>query len=465
MQRKTDTAPLSLVEKVGYGVGDMASNFYMGFFGIFLLIYYTDVYGISPAAAGTMFLVTKVFDAVTDPAMGLIADRTSTRWGKYRPFLLWMAIPYALLGYLLFLGPGFGETGKLVFAYASYSLVMLAYTAINVPYSALLAVIHPNSSEREKATQWRFMFASLGTIVVGATAKPLVDTLGGGDELTGYRLTIILFAILSVALFWVVFITTRERITPKRQGGSISRDFGVLLQNVSWIVLAVSGILIVIGLIARISSAIFYLKYYVPSGEESGLWWMDRTALMITLGFIGQLFGAMLTPTFLKVFDKRQLMIFMAILNAAVLVGCYFVPPGWYWAITGFHIVSIFTFGVMITLLFAMYTDCAEYGEWKSGVNSAGLTVSASMFSLKFGSAFGSAVPAFILAGFGFIANQTQTPESIQGIRIMFNFVPAIFFFAAGLLMVAYRIDRETLERIELDLLERRNVPSSGARA
>ncbi|NNC38402.1 MAG: MFS transporter [Hyphomonadaceae bacterium] len=459
--KKPDTAPLSLTEKIGYGLGDMASNFYMGFFGIFLLIYYTDVYGISPAAAGTMFLVTKVVDAVTDPAMGLIADRTSTKWGKYRPYLLWMAIPYALLGYLLFLGPDFGETGKLVFAYVSYSLVMLAYTAINVPYSALLAVIHPKSAEREKATQWRFIFASLGTIVVGATAKPLVDTFGGGNELLGYRLTIILFAVLSVALFWSVFFLTRERVAPKREGGSIGRDFSVLFQNVSWIVLAISGILIVVGLIARISSATFYLKYYVPSGEQSGLWWMDRTSLLITLGFVGQLFGAMLTPTFLKVFDKRQLMIFMAILNASLLVGCYFVPPSWYWTVTTFHVASIFTFGVMITLLFAMYTDCAEYGEWKSGVNSAGLTVSASMFSLKFGSAFGSAVPAFILAGFGFVANEVQTPESIKGIRIMFNFVPAIFFFAAGLLMTLYKLNGATVKEMEQAMLQRRSEAQS----
>ena len=454
-------APLSIREKVGYGLGDMASNFYNGFFGIFLLYYYTDVWGISPAAAGTMFLVTKILDAVTDPAMGLIADRTQTRWGKYRPYLLWMAIPYALLGYLLFLGPDLSDVGKLVFAYVSYSLVMLAFTAINVPYSALLAVIHPKTEEREKATQYRFIFASLGTLTVGAMTKPLVEFLGQGNELTGFRLTIILFAVLSVIFFMITFASTKERIEPKREGGSIAKDFGVLLNNISWIILAVSGILIVVGLIARISSAAFYMKYYVPSGEGSGLWWMDRTSLLITLGFVGQLFGAMLTPTFLKVFDKRQLMIFMAVLNAALLFGCYFVPPEWYWSITAFHTASIFTFGVMITLLFAMYTDCAEYGEWKSGINSAGLTVSASMFSLKTGSAVGSAVPAFILAGFGFIANEVQTPEAIAGIRLMFNIVPALFFGAAGLLIVFYKLNGDTVKMIERELLIRRGEISA----
>jgi len=454
-------APLSIREKVGYGLGDMASNFYNGFFGIFLLYYYTDVWGISPAAAGTMFLVTKILDAVTDPAMGLIADRTQTRWGKYRPYLLWMAIPYALLGYLLFLGPDLSEVGKLIFAYVSYSLVMLAFTAINVPYSALLAVIHPKTEEREKATQYRFIFASLGTLTVGAMTKPLVEFLGQGNELTGFRLTIILFAVLSVIFFMITFASTKERIEPKREGGSIAKDFGVLLNNISWIILAVSGILIVVGLIARISSAAFYMKYYVPTGEGSGLWWMDRTSLLITLGFVGQLFGAMLTPTFLKVFDKRQLMIFMAVLNAALLFGCYFVPPEWYWSITAFHTASIFTFGVMITLLFAMYTDCAEYGEWKSGINSAGLTVSASMFSLKTGSAVGSAVPAFILAGFGFIANEVQTPEAIAGIRLMFNIVPALFFGAAGLLIVFYKLNGDTVKMIERELLIRRGEVSA----
>ena len=456
MNTAVQSHPLSLREKVGYGLGDMASNFYNGFFGIFLLYYYTDVWGISPAAAGTMFLVTKFLDAVTDPAMGLIADRTSTRWGKYRPYLLWMAVPYALLGYLLFLGPDLSESGKLVFAYVSYSLVMLAFTAINVPYSALLAVIHPSSEEREKATQWRFIMASLGTLAIGALTKPLVEWLGGGDELLGFRLTIILFAVLSIILFFITFASTRERIAPVRDGGSVRRDFGVLLSNISWIVLALAGILIVVGLIARISSAAFYLKYYVPSGEASGLWWMDRTSLLITLGFVGQLFGAMLTPTFLKVFDKRSLMITMTALNAAILVGCYFVPPESYWIITVFHVASIFTFGVMITLLFAMYTDCAEYGEWVSGTNSAGLTVSASMFSLKTGSAVGSAVPAFILAAFGFVANEVQTDQAIQGIRLMFNVVPALFFAAACGLIVFYRLNGPMVRRIEAELIERR---------
>jgi GPH family glycoside/pentoside/hexuronide:cation symporter len=222
----SETAPLSFGEKLGYGLGDMASNFYMGFFGLFLLYYYTDVFGLAPAAVGTMLLVTKVIDAISDPAMGLIADRTNSRWGKYRPYLLWVAIPYGLLGYALLLGPDFSDTGKLIWAYITYSLVMLAYTAINVPYSALLAVISPLARERTKATTFRFILASAGQLAVAAFATPLKNWLGGDDEVLGFRLTMALFAAFSVILFWITFASTRERIAPEPHTTSVKDDFG-----------------------------------------------------------------------------------------------------------------------------------------------------------------------------------------------------------------------------------------------
>lgn len=456
MNGKTDSARLSFGEKVGYGLGDMASNFYMGFFGLFLLYYYTDVFGISPAAAATMLLITKVVDAISDPAMGLIADRTSTRWGRYRPYLLWIAVPYALLGYLLFLGPEFSDTGKLVYAYVTYTLVMLAYTAINVPYSALLAVISPVSEERTKATQFRFVFASLGTLCVGAFATPLVELLGGGDEVAGFRATIILFAVLSVLIFWVTFATTRERVQQQQHHGSVRGDVTALLKNASWVVLVLTGILVVIGLIARFASIVFYLKYYVGDAGTTVFLIFDRTAVLTSCGLIGQLFGALITPMLASRFEKHHLMIGMNVLHAALLAICYFIPPDNFGLITIVHSLGIMTFGVVITLLFSMYTDCSEYGEWLTGRQTAGLTVSASMFSLKFGSALGGALPGFMLAGFGFVANEVQSDSALQGIRLMFNGLPAVFFLAGGLLMLLYKIDRETLAVTERELHERR---------
>jgi GPH family glycoside/pentoside/hexuronide:cation symporter len=455
---RADTAPLSFREKVGYGLGDMASNFYMGFFGLFLLYYYTDVFGISPAAAATMLLVTKIVDAVSDPAMGLIADRTDSRWGKYRPYLLWVAIPYALLGYLLFLGPDLTDTGKLIYAYVTYTLVMLAYTAINVPYSALLAVISPVSTERTKATQFRFIFASLGTLCVGAFATPLVGLLGGGDEVLGFRLTIVLFAILSVAIFWITFATTRERIRLKPHTATIGEDFSALAKNISWMVLVATGIVIVVGLVARFASIVFYIKYYVQDTGDAIFWIFDKTAVLTSIGLIGQLIGGLITPMLSARFEKHHLIIGVNFLHAVLLGICFVIPPDQFALIVLVHSLGILTFGVTITLLFSMYTDCAEYGEWKTGKNTAGLTVSASMFSLKFGSAVGGALPGFVLAGFGFVANAVQTDQAIVGIRLMFNVLPAVFFLIGGLLMFLYEIDRHTLSRIEAELHERRGT-------
>ncbi len=456
MNTRSDTAPLSFVEKVGYGLGDMASNFYMGFFGLFLLYYYTDVFGISPAAAATMLLVTKVVDAISDPAMGLIADRTSSRWGRYRPYLLWMAIPYALLGYLLFLGPELSDTGKLVYAYLTYTLVMLAYTAINVPYSALLAVISPVSEERTKATQFRFVFASLGTLCVGAFATPLVHWLGGENELLGFRLTIILFAVLSVLVFWITFATTRERIAPEPHESSIRDDFSALLQNSSWVILVFTGIVVVVGLIARFASIVFYLKYYIGDDGTKIFSIFDATAVLTSCGLIGQLIGALMTPMLARRFEKHHLVIGMNLLHAVLLAVCYVIPPENFVLITLVHSLGIMTFGVIITLLFSMYTDCAEYGQWLTGKHTAGLTVSASMFSLKFGSAVGGALPGFMLAGFGFVANEVQSDLALSGIRLMFNALPAVFFLAGGVLMIFYKIDKATIARVEKELHQRR---------
>jgi GPH family glycoside/pentoside/hexuronide:cation symporter len=455
--------PLSFREKFAYGLGDMASNFYLGFFGLFLLYYYTDVYGLAPAAVGTMLLVTKIVDAVSDPVMGLIADRTETRWGKYRPYLLFAAIPYGLLGYALLLGPELSDTGKLIYAYVTYTAVMLAFTAVNVPYSALLAVISPSAVERTKATTFRFILASLGTLTVGAFATPLKNWLGGGDELLGFRLTMVIFAVLSVVLFWTTFAFTRERIRPEPHEGTIREDISALLKNRSWVLLVFSGILIVVGLVARFASIVFYVKYFIKDDGSPVFLFFDRTAVFTSIGLIGQLVGALITPYLASRFEKHHLVIAVNLLHFALLLAGYALPPESFWLTTCLHTIGIMTFGITITLLFSMYTDCAEYGEWQSGKRTSGLIVSASMFSLKFGSALGGALPGFILAAFGFVANQTQSAEVLAGIGIMFFILPAVFFLIGGLIMVGYGIDRDTLSRIESELGSRRTNGASQA--
>ena len=233
-------------------------------------------------------------------------------------------------------------------------------------------------------------------------------------------------------------------------------DISVLIRNISWVVLVGTGILVVVGLVARFASIVFYTKYYMQ--DEGELIWLifNKTALLTSCGLIGQLIGALVTPMLAARFEKHHLVIAMNLLHAVLLAVCFVIPPEQFGLIVAVHSLGILTFGSIITLLFSMYTDCAEYGEWRTGKNTAGLTVSASMFSLKFGSAVGGALPGFMLAWFGFVANEVQTDTAITGIRLMFNVLPAVFFLLGGLLMFFYRIDKQTLHQVEAELHERR---------
>jgi len=462
MSTKADSAPLSFKEKLGYGVGDMASNFYLGFFSLYLLYYYTDVYGIAPAAVALMLLISKVTDAVSDPLMGVIADRTESRWGKYRPYLLWGAIPYGLLGCAIFFGPNFSDTGKLIYAYVTYIGVMIAFTVMNVPYSALLAVISPIAEERTKATTYRFICAGLGGLFVAMFATPLVNWLGNGDDVVGFRFTILIFAVVSIILFWITYATTKERIKLPRHTSSAKTDMKVLLKNTSWVILAIACVVILVGLVARFASIIFYVKYYMQDDGQTVFLFFDRVALFTSIGLFGQILGAMCTPFLTKFYSKHKLVLYMCLLHTLLLIIGYLVTPDQYWLALGMHFVGIATFGVVITLMFAMFTDCAEYGEWKTGQRTSGLTVSASMFALKFGSALGGAIPGFILAYVGFVANAGLTDTAISGIRIMSTLLPAALFTLGGLLMIFYKIDKDLLVRIETELLARREKLNIG---
>lgn len=456
MTAKADSAPLSFTEKLGYGLGDMASNFYLGFFSLYLLYYYTDVYGLAPGLVGLMLLIAKITDALSDPIMGIISDRTESRWGKYRPYLLWGAVPYGLLGIAIFFGPNFSDTGKLIYAYVTYIGVMVAFTVMNVPYSALLAVISPVAEERTKATTFRFVFAAGGSLFVAMLATPLVKLFGGGDDVVGFRLTMLLFAVGSIALFWFTFATTKERIQLPRHSSSGMNDIKILLKNVSWVVLAIACIVILLALVARFASIIYYVKYYMQDDGKTVFLFLDRVAFFTSLGLVGQILGSMITSRLTSLFSKHYLVLYSCLLHTVLLVISYFIPADMYGLAVALHFLGMLTFGVVITVLFAMFTDCAEYGEWLTGQRSSGLTVSASMFALKFGSALGGAIPAFILGFIGFVANETPSEYVRHGIQAMATLLPAILFAIGGALMLFYKIDKDLLVRIEAELIKRR---------
>lgn len=448
-------SPLSFKEKLGYGLGDTASNFFFQVFNLFLLYYYTDVLGIAPAAIGTMFLITKVVDAVSDPLMGLIADRTHTRWGQFRPYLLWCAVPYGLCGYAMFANPDLSASGKLIYAYATYTLMMLAYTAINVPYSALMGVISPSSIERTKVASYRFACAFAAGWLIATFVTPLKNMLGGGDEATGFRLTMMLFAVISIGLFWVTFATTKERVHVKHEKSDIRADFAALLANGPWIALFFSGVFALMNIAVRAGSTLFYFKYYVGDDGTQIFWIFDKTAVFLSLSTLGMLVGITMTQALCRRFEKRSLMIALTLANGLMMAIFYLIPPEQYWLMVVISFIGALMAGPTPALVWSMYADCADYGEWKTGRRTTGLVFSASQFAQKLGLAVGAGLSGFLLSMFGFVSNAVQSPDALLGIRLMFSIFPALLAALSAIAIIFYRLDAAKVAQIEQDLHER----------
>jgi GPH family glycoside/pentoside/hexuronide:cation symporter len=449
---------LRFKEKLGYGVGDSASNFFFQVFNIFLLYYYTDVFGIDPALIGVMFIVTKLVDAISDPLMGLIADRTNSRWGKFRPYLLWGAIPYGLFGYAMFAGPDLSDSGKLIYAYATYTMMMLAYTVINVPYSALMGVMSSSSLERTSISSYRFVCAFSAAWLVGTFVTPLKTILGGGDEALGFRLTMMIFAVISIALFWVTFATTRERVKPLQEKPSLKLDFRAMLGNGPWITLFFAAIFTLMNVAVRNGAIMYYFKYYVGDDGSAIFLIFDKTAVFMSIGLFVMVAGIACTKALAARFDKRKLLIVLSFLNALTMAVFFVIPPEQYWLMVGVNAVGTFIVGPTPALVWAMYADTADYGEWKSGRRTTGLVFSALQFAQKMGLAVGAGLSGIILSLFGFIANQAQSDLSITGIRLMFSIFPAALAIAGIVAIYFYPLTDKKVREIEAELNERHGI-------
>jgi len=447
---------LSFWENFGFGLGDTASNFFFQTFNIFLLYYYTDVFGIEAGVAGTMFLVTRLWDAVNDPIMGIIADRTRTRWGKYRPYLLWMAIPYGICGYLLFANPGFEGAGKIVYAYITYSLMMMVYTAINVPYSSLMGVLSPSSHARTIASNFRFIGAYGGGLLISMYVRGLVLKLGGGNELQGFQYTMGLFAVVSVLLFWITFITTKERVQPPaRQKQNVAEELKELLRNKPWIVLFFAAVFSTTFIVMRDSVTIHYFKYVVKSGEDAVFLGMDKTSLFLSSGKFMMMLGIFCVGFLVRRIDKKPLATTLTFITAVCLFSFYFIPKEMYGLMLAVNAVGSFMMGPTSALTWSMYGDVADYGQFKFGRRSTGLIHSASLFSLKTGSMFAGFIGAWMLELFGFIANRDQSPSAILGISLMFSIIPALFAVCKAVSLWIYPLDRVKIHEIEQELAKR----------
>lgn len=460
--------PLGLREKLGYAAGDTASVLFFKVFSSFLVFFYTDVVGIAAAVIGTMLIVTRIFDAVNDPVMGLIADRTNSVHGKFRPWLRWMAIPYALSGIAIFTVPDWSSSAKVAYIYVTYTLAMVFYTAINIPYGALMGVMTPHSSERTVLASFRFYGAYFANLLVQGTILYLVVYLGGSSDgktatQAGYVWTMAIYGVCAAALFLFTFHSTKERIQPpKGQQSNLKQDLAQLVRTKPWLAIIVVGITTIIWIAMRDAAILYYFKYYVVGQVEEGGQFAKLATWFNVIGSIGTLAGVAATKWLSNLFrGKKNAYMGLTLLVAVIACSYYLAGPGDVALIFIIQAVTSFMMGPLMPLFWSMIADTADFSEWKFGRRFTGLVFSAGTFSQKLGWALGPAFAAYLLDYYGYVENVAQRVETIEGLRLMMSFIPSGIALLAAALVLTYGIDLKLEKRIEAELAARKAAEGS----
>ena len=467
----SDIQKLPLKEKIGYGFGDLASCLFWMTIMSQLLFFYTDVFGLTAKAAGIMFFVSRILDAFFDVVIGMVADRTRSRWGKFRPYILWGAIPLAVSGVLAFSTPGFADTGKLIYAYITFISFMFLYSTVNIPYTALLGVISGDPVERADAATSKFLGAFTAGIIVSATALPLAKYFGEGNDAKGWHMTILLYAIAAVIFFLVTFLSTHERVLPiAKEKTNVTRDLEDIIQNVPWILLFIVTILFILFVCIRMSVTTHYFKYYIGEQEVTFFGTTHKygfevlTSAFNTVGQVLSWVGTALVPLVARFLGRKKAMIVLFITALVCTGSFYFFKPENLMLIFIFQAIGSLVGGPISPLLWIMYADTADYSEWKTGRRATGLVFSAAIMSNKLGWAFGSMLAALILGATGFVANVAQNVDVLNGIKAMMSVIPvAIGVVALIILMFFYKLDEPTMAKVKADLDERRKASETGA--
>lgn len=495
------------IEKISYSFGDLASCLFWQTFMLYLTYYYTDVFGISALAAAAMLGLSRSLDAFFDPIMGMLGDRTTTRWGKYRPYLLWICVPFAVAGVMTFTTPGttitanlegaFGGlmravlgmlasvlphglaamaetlrsevTGKLIWAILTYNALMILYTAINIPYTAMLGVLTPNPNERTALSSIKFLGAFSGGIIISFGLLPVVKRLSGGSEAHGWQMTFVIVGLAVIALFLTTFFNTRERVQPPpAQKTSVGRDLADLFTNVPWLVLLATTITFILYVAARGSVTVHYFKYFVgpqtitlpswlPKIGGTQLWQFEEIVSWFNgTGQIASLVGVILLPFVANRVGKKVAFIGIFLVAIASTAAFYVLKPDQVGLIIGINLLGSITGGPLSALLWAMYADTADYAEWKRGRRATGLIFSASIFSQKQGWAIGAAVSLGLMSSVGFHANVAQTSESLKGLVSLMSVIPAALGIGSILLVLFYPLSEAKVAQISADLKVRR---------
>lgn len=485
------TQKLAAREKVGYALGDIATNFFFQSMVIYQTRFYTDTAGLSAVAVGTMFLVLRLADAVFDPVIGALSDRTNTRWGKFRPWILWTSIPFGLIFWLVYVTPNTGPAGKLIYAYITYTLVMMLYSANNTPYSALMGVITPDASERSSVASYRFVGALVGQFIIQALPLPLVTKFGGGaNSAYGWSVTMAIFGGIIVVLNLLTFASTRERLKPLPVKSSLRADLGDVFTCFPWIVMFILTLCVFATLVIRGSSLNYFFAYYFDQGrllsflQSIGLGTIAGaeitgfrsvlnslgllvkpdgsnaaavgTSLFFVFGSLVQIVGIIFSKPLADRFGKKAVFIAGMFVTTVATALVFFVGPTSIGLLVFISILWPIGWGPTVPLLWVMIADVADYSEWKNSRRATGFMYAGILFALKAGLSLGGALSAWIVAGYGYVPNVAQTDHALLGIRLGASIYAAIPFAIGLICLVIYPIGKGLEARIQTELTERR---------
>lgn len=459
---------IKLTEKIGYGFGDMASSMFWKLFGAYLMIFYTDVFGLPAAVVGTMFLITRIWDSAFDPIVGVVADRTHSRWGKFRPYLLWLAVPFGIIGILTFVTPDWSPTGKLIYAYVTYSLMMMIYSAINVPYASPLGVMSPNPKERNTLSTYRMTFAYIGSFIALLLFMPLVNFFSGNskelaDQQTGWTMAVVVIAILCIVLFFGCFAWTKERVRPiKETQNPLKEDLKDLFKNKPWWILLGAGVAALVFNSIRDGATVYYFKYFVVEENYATVSFFGMSfvlsGLYLALGQAANIIGVIAAaPVSNRIGKRNTYMWAMIIATVLSVIFYWFDKEDLIWMFVFQALISVCA-GSIFPLLWSMYADCADYSELKTGNRATGLIFSSSSMSQKFGWAIGTAVTGWLLGFFGFQANAVQSEEAISGIKMFLSFLPAIGTILSVVFISMYPLTENKMKDITTELEHKRQL-------
>ena len=442
---------LSFGEKFGYSLGDLAANFIFQAMLALQLDFYTHTFGLTAAQAGTLFLVVGLGVACLNPVMGMIADRTNTRWGKFRPWLLWSALPFGIIGVLTFTTPEISPAAKVIYAWTTYILLRVIYTVNNVPYASLTAVMTLDPDERTSIASYRQIAANSAGFIVASLAIPMVKFFGHGNDARGYQYTMGLLSVLSVLFFVIAFFCTEERIRPDpQQKTSLVQDLSDLFKNRPWVMLFLATLFYFTAIVVRGNVMLPYFRFVANN--------VDLFAWFNGFGLVALLIGVAFSTSISVRIGKRPLFVASMVATGIFNIALLAIPPSATAIIIGTEVLRQFVYGLSGPIVWAMMGDVADYGEWKTGRRASGTVTAAVVFALWAGLALGGAVAGWLLSFYGFESTaQVQTAHAQSGILLTASVYAGLAFFMSAACMFLYPISRDMNRRIADELAERRS--------